>query len=84
MKKDSFGWSDKATTAFIEVKRAMCAAPIFEMSDFKRMFMLETDVSEFGLGEMLMQEGRYIPFYSRILDPRGQSKSVYEKELIVV
>lgn len=46
--------------------------------------MVETDASRFGLGVVLMQEGRPIASYSWILGPRDQLKLVYEKESMVV
>lgn len=84
LKKDSFGWSEKATEAFTKLKRAMCATPVLIMPHFKKVFVVEADASGFGLGAVLMQEGRPIAFYSRLLGVRARDKSVYEKEFMVV
>lgn len=51
---------------------------------FGKLFVQETDVSGIVSGFVVMQEGRLIAFYSRLLGPRAQCKSIYEKELMAV
>lgn len=62
----------------------MKVAPVWRIPNFIKVFTFETDASEYGLGEVLMHEGRPMVYYSRMLGQRAQSKSVYEKELMVV
>lgn len=84
LRKDNFGWTGKESEAFDTLKRDMVAAPVLVMPDFTKTFIVETDASGYGLGAVLMQEGRPIAYYSKLLGPRAQSKSVYKKELMAV
>lgn len=84
LKKDNFGWSEVATIAFNELKRALTTAPVLLLPDFKQPFIVETDASGYGVGAVLMQSGRPVAFLSKLLGIRGQQKSVYEKELIAI
>ncbi|KAL5542905.1 hypothetical protein UlMin_010615 [Ulmus minor] len=82
LKKDRFGWSPEAATAFEELKQAMSSVPVLAMPDFTKPFIVETDASGFGLGAILLQGQQPVAYYSQVLEPRARLKSIYEKELM--
>ncbi|KAL4568635.1 hypothetical protein LXL04_024250 [Taraxacum kok-saghyz] len=84
LRKDQFGWNDRAEESFKRLKQAMTTVPILAMPDFNKNFEVETDASGYGLGAVLSQEKRPIAFYSFTLGPRAMMKSVYEKELMAI
>lgn len=84
LKRDNFGWTEAATTAYETLKTAMVQAPVLRLPNFDQLFVLETDASGYGIGGVLMQQNQPIAYFSKLLGPRTQLKSTYEKELIAI
>ncbi|XP_073035244.1 uncharacterized protein [Primulina eburnea] len=84
LKKNNFGWNDKAQKAFETLKQAVVTAPVLRMPDFSQEFIVECDASGMGIGAVLAQEGKPIAFYSKALAERALSKSTYERELMAL
>lgn len=82
LKKDAFGWNEKADQAICQLKTAMNNTPVLALPDFTQPFILETDASHKALGAVLMQKGRPLAFMSQALCPKNQGMSIYEKELL--
>ena len=58
--------------------------PELALPDFSKPFVLETDVSDMGIGVVLMQESRPLAFISQPLAPRHQGLGTFDKELLAV
>ncbi|GJY61133.1 putative mitochondrial protein, partial [Tanacetum coccineum] len=56
-------------------------APVLALPDFQKTFVVETDASCKGIRAVLHQEGHPIAFFSKILSPKHQALSTYEKDL---
>lgn len=84
LKKDGFHWNQEAQSSFEKLKKFMAELPILTVPDFSKVFTIETDASNKGLGAVLLQEGRPVAFHSQNLSDRAQSKLVYERELMAI
>jgi hypothetical protein len=79
-----FLWSREQQESFDHLKQALCQAPVLQMPDFTKDFVLCTDASDFAISAVLHQrvEGHLAPvaYYSRLLNPSERRYSTYEKE----
>ena len=82
--KKGFDWTEQAQVAFDLLKRAMVTAPVLTLPDFARLFAIETDACDTGVGAVLAQEGHPVAFLSKALGVQNQKLSAYEKEFIAV
>jgi hypothetical protein len=59
-------------------------APLLALPDFSKQFQLKTDVSELGVGAVVVQYGHPLAFISKALGPRTKGLSTYEKEFLTI
>lgn len=84
LKKDVFAWSEGADGSFENLKKAMTTMPVLRLPDFDRPFCIETDVSDLGIGAVLLQDNHPIAYFSKKLGPRRRVASTYDKELYAI
>ncbi len=91
-------WDEPQQWAFDTLRNQMCAKPILQQPDFKKVFYLQTDASVYGVGAVLSQEGgtpilsspnskpqrHPIAYYSNTFTPMEQNYDIYEREFLGV
>jgi hypothetical protein len=82
LRKDSFAWSPEAVTAFDALKNALSTAPVLQLPDFDKPFMVDCDASGSGFGAVLHQGDGALAFFSRPFAARHLKLAAYERELI--
>jgi len=85
LKKDVlFIWTSVHDSVFQALKSALCSSPVLALLDFSQPFHIETDACGYGVGAVLTQNGHPLAYISKVLSPRNQGLSVYEKEYLAI
>jgi hypothetical protein len=82
LKKNGFAWSPEAAAAFDKLKAALSSAPVLQLPDFDRDFIVDCDASGSGFGAVLHQGDGALAFFSRPFAARHLKLAAYERELI--
>nr|KYP57398.1 Retrovirus-related Pol polyprotein from transposon 17.6 [Cajanus cajan] len=64
-KNVEFQWGEKQEKAFLTLKDKLIHAPLLALLDFSKTFELECDASGVGIGEILLQGGHPITYFSK-------------------
>ena len=83
-----FDWTSEHNEAFETLKKALSQAPVLQVPDFTKEFVLVTDASNLAISAVLNQRvGESlapISFYSRLLSPAERNYMIYEKECLAI
>jgi hypothetical protein len=56
-------------------------APLLQLLDFGKTFELKCDASGIGIGDMLLQEGKLMAYFSEKMSGASLNYSTFDKEL---
>ncbi|GJT58455.1 putative reverse transcriptase domain-containing protein [Tanacetum coccineum] len=80
-KKVKFDWGDKQEAAFQLLKEKLCSAPILDLLEGAKNFIIYCDASHKGLGAVLMQNEKVIADASRQLKIYEKNYTTHDLEL---
>lgn len=84
LKKNQFQWSQVAQDAFDSLKTLMTETPVLALPNFSKVFVVETDASNKGVGAVLSQDGHPLAYFSKKLTSHLAVASAYVRELYAV
>jgi hypothetical protein len=82
LKRESFSWTPSATSAFEALKTTLTTAPVLQLPDFSKPFIVDCDASGARVDVVLHQEVDPLAFFSRAVAPHHAKLVAYEHELI--
>eukprot|EP00731_Ephydatia_muelleri_P033704 Em0036g8a len=76
-------WSQQCNEAFDQLKEKLLSPPILSFPQFDKVFVVDTDASQHGLGAVLSQEGDHVIAYaSRVLTKAERQYCATRKEML--
>jgi hypothetical protein len=82
LKRESFCWSPEAAEAFNTLKSVLTFAPVLQLPDFTKPFIIDCDVSGSDFGVFLHQGIGPLAFFTHTIVPHHAKLVVYKCELI--
>jgi hypothetical protein len=81
-----FDWTEEYQVSFDSLKQAMTEAPVLQVPDFGKEFILVTDASELAisafLNQRVCQDLAPVSYYGLLLTPAERNYSTYEECLV--
>ena len=83
-----FTWSLREGEAFNELKTVLQKAPVLQLADQSKAYIVTTDASDYAMGAVLSQMGEDgehpVAYESRKMNPAEQNYPTHERELLAV
>lgn len=81
-------WTESQEISFQNLKKALTSSPILKLPNLSKVFILQTDASDRGLGAVLLQEDldqkQPISYISRKLNKAEENYSTIERECLAI
>jgi hypothetical protein len=77
--KEKFFWLESQKKAFVELKHCLCCAPVLTLPYLQQPFEIETDASNYAIGEVLTQQGNPMAYHNATLSDTVQKYPTYDK-----
>lgn len=81
-KNVKFTWNDKCEQSFEELKKRLTTTPILALSEPQKSSAVFSNRSKFGLGYVLIQEGRVVAYVSRKLKDNKNNYPTHDMEVV--
>jgi hypothetical protein len=79
LKREAFKWTAKTEEAFQLLKQALMTAPLLQIPDFDKRFIIDCDVTGSRFSAILHQGDGDVPYFSRSVDLHHQKLPAYER-----
>jgi hypothetical protein len=79
-----FRWTELEQAAFVALKQELTTAPVLALPDFTKVFEIEIDALDHGIGAVLLHDKHPLSFLSKALGPQTSMLSTYEKEALAI
>lgn len=84
LKKDNFHWTSQVADAFSRLQQLLASAPVLQLPNFAKPFVLKMDASRVGIGAILSQDHHLIAYSSQKLTHRTQFASTFQPEMFAI
>lgn len=82
LKEDvEFFWDHAQETALKKAKETIVSQPVLAYFNPQKLITLQVDASKYGLGAVMLQDGKPVAFASKSLNTTEQNYTQIEKEL---
>ena len=85
---NQFVWNDNLQRSFDALKHSLSTAPVLQLPDWEKTFIVRTDASDRGIGAVLLQETEGTPlpvaYISKRFLSREANYSAIEKECLAI
>jgi hypothetical protein len=79
--KAKFFWSESQQKAFNYLKHRLYFAPVLTLLNLQQPFEIETDASDYAIGEVLTQQRHPVAYHSETLSDTVQKYPTNDKEM---